>query len=257
MLRDLYPVGVPLSDLAKMFNRSIHAVEHRVTALRLRRKIRGGAKKPWREWTPAQEDVLRQLWPHASRWDIMAALSGFTWGAIRVRAAKLGLLHITPARGGQPISREPLPLSSVEAAYIAGIIDGEGTISLAPHRGVFTPIVSIYNTSLPLIEWLAQRLPKALQLNRMNSPGRFGVTRQWYLRVGGYNVYPVLVTVAPYLVVKKRHADLLMEFFQLRFSKMKYQYGERERIIAMEIKELNQRKSSVPSASPSMDGCIT
>jgi hypothetical protein len=44
-------------------------------------------------------------------------------------------------------------LSETEAAYVAGIIDGEGTITLTrTHRGEGRrPIVSISSTELPLL----------------------------------------------------------------------------------------------------------
>lgn len=47
-------------------------------------------------------------------------------------------------------------LSSSEAAYVAGIIDGEGTITLTrTHRGEYRrPIVSISSTELPLLSYV-------------------------------------------------------------------------------------------------------
>ena len=47
-------------------------------------------------------------------------------------------------------------LTSSEAAYIAGIIDGEGTVTLTrTHRGENRrPIVSIRSTELPLLQYV-------------------------------------------------------------------------------------------------------
>jgi hypothetical protein len=47
-------------------------------------------------------------------------------------------------------------LSDVEAAYVAGIIDGEGTITLTrTHRGENRrPVVSISSTELPLLSYV-------------------------------------------------------------------------------------------------------
>lgn len=56
-------------------------------------------------------------------------------------------------------------LSEAEAAYVAGIIDGEGTITLTrTHRGEGRrPVVSISSTELPLLQYTytsAQRAAK-------------------------------------------------------------------------------------------------
>lgn len=52
-----------------------------------------------------------------------------------------------------PIIRE---LSATEAAYVAGIVDGEGTITLTRvHRGEGRrPVVSISSTELPLLQYI-------------------------------------------------------------------------------------------------------
>jgi hypothetical protein len=47
-------------------------------------------------------------------------------------------------------------LSEIEAAYVAGIVDGEGTITLTrTHRGEGRrPVVSISSTELPLLQYI-------------------------------------------------------------------------------------------------------
>lgn len=62
--------------------------------------------------------------------------------------AKLAYVH--------PKMSELRTLSAVDAAYVAGIIDGEGTITLVRmHRGENRrPVVSISNTELQLLQYV-------------------------------------------------------------------------------------------------------
>src|SRR4051794_12253583 len=49
-------------------------------------------------------------------------------------------------------------LTESESAYLAGIIDGEGTITIAKTRGIYyRPNIVIANTSSLLRDWLASR----------------------------------------------------------------------------------------------------
>jgi len=68
-------------------------------------------------------------------------------------------------------------LSEAEAAYVAGIIDGEGTITLTrTHRGEGRrPVVSISSTELPLLRYIrsiigAGRITSKVTARRHHSP---------------------------------------------------------------------------------------
>lgn len=70
-----------------------------------------------------------------------------------------------------------------EWAYVAGIIDGEGSVGVlrydthkrrnpnAPYRWHFAPYLKIANTNLDLMEWLQQRLPlRKTRWHKSDSP---------------------------------------------------------------------------------------
>ena len=44
-------------------------------------------------------------------------------------------------------------MKSVEIAYLAGLIDGDGTISINKDRRSHKPVVSIANTNREVLEW--------------------------------------------------------------------------------------------------------
>lgn len=99
-------------------------------------------------------------------------------------------------------------LSTVEAAYLAGIIDGEGTISLYMNKGKQTVQVSlsIANTDRPLLNWA--RLLTGLgdtHFEKQTNP-RHKIRGRW--RCGADAAISVIRQIKPFLKIKSRQADL-------------------------------------------------
>jgi hypothetical protein len=127
-------------------------------------------------------------------------------------------------------------LSTPELAYLAGIIDGEGTITLSVREKYAQPVVTISNTSYLLRDWMTARgFTANMTLN---------TNKRWYWRLGwtGYALDQFLPLVRPYLVIKARHSDLLMEFISLRRAQSKSERPtDRMREIVLQIRWLNER----------------
>ena len=110
---------------------------------------------------------------------------------------------------------EARQMSPTEAAYLAGLVDGEGHVSIYGGYGKNDPHayrvhLSIANTALPLLEWciLATNVGG---LTKQGAPGpRQKQVYNW--QTGAENAYAVLQQVRPYLVIKAERADLAMEF---------------------------------------------
>jgi LAGLIDADG-like domain len=106
-------------------------------------------------------------------------------------------------------------LSDVEAAYVAGIIDGEGTITLTrTHRGENRrPVVSISSTELPLLSYVqsvvgAGRITGKMCTREHHSPSfAYCITSRQALRLLA-QVYPFLRTY------KSKRARLLLDEYQ-------------------------------------------
>ncbi len=109
------------------------------------------------------------------------------------------------------------PLSAIEAAYIAGIIDGEGCIDVArcrPDRqrknGRFLLLVTINMTSSVVLDWLnkATGLGTTKPIHRGRRPGQ----RPYYgWQAVSAGAASLLQQVVPYLVLKREHAQLLLD----------------------------------------------
>jgi hypothetical protein len=103
-------------------------------------------------------------------------------------------------------------LSSTDAAYVAGIIDGEGTVTLTrTHRGEHRrPVVSISSTELPLL----LHVRTVVGVGRITNKGR---TRPYHSASFAYLVSSrqalvLLEQVLPYLqTYKKQRAQMLLE----------------------------------------------
>ena len=103
-----------------------------------------------------------------------------------------------------------LKLSPLECAYLAGMIDGDGTISAQLFKGRYIrPIVNIHNTSFPLLQWAHERgFSGSLARNTL---GRAYFRMSWT----GYGVDQILIPLHPYLVIKGPQADLVLELITL------------------------------------------
>ena len=100
-----------------------------------------------------------------------------------------------------------------EIIYLAGLVDGEGTISLASCRGYYRPFCCITTTDPLLIAWLKRFFwqKETHCKNQRNRPYVKAV-------LTGYGITPFLNALEPYLVIKKVHCQILRSYIALRLS---------------------------------------
>ena len=100
--------------------------------------------------------------------------------------------------------------------YLAGIIDGEGTIGIGrqmlPNNNyTYRQHLIIGNTDIRLIEWLVEnfggKFPKAV-----NSNEKWKDSYMWQLT--GTKSYKLLKKVRPYLLLKQEQADNAIELWE-------------------------------------------
>jgi len=120
--------------------------------------------------------------------------------------------------------------------YLAGLLDGEGTVIASRTRGTgskndsISMRVVITNTSLPLIEWLLEEVGGTFNLK----PSQKAHHRQAYSwLLGGKNAADFLTVLLPYLVVKKAQAEA-----GLRIAST---VGKRNAPLTEEVKEIRER----------------
>lgn len=98
-------------------------------------------------------------------------------------------------------------------AYTAGLIDGEGYISLLKAYNTdhqYTPVVKVSSTDPYMTVFLHANFGGHLDKIRTHRPPQ-KPSRMWTLR-NGRNVSKFLEKIYPYLLVKKAQAGLVMEY---------------------------------------------
>lgn len=133
-----------------------------------------------------------------------------------------------------------VPPTVTERAYIAGFVDGEGCIGLhhksdIPSNGriSYGPYLAITNSDLPILEWIQKKtrggvIAKGIY-NGVNAKDRN------VLKYQVDQMTRILEYLRPYLIVKARQADLLLEYLKTK--------GERGRRI--ESEELYARRAAI------------
>ena len=105
-------------------------------------------------------------------------------------------------------------LTEPEKAYLAGIIDGEGSISLVRHKGPrcglhnLDAVVKVTNTDSVLIGWLREKTGVGSIYHRSRAGSRY---RDVYTIVWATTaVRDILEAVLPYLVIKRDRAEIVL-----------------------------------------------
>lgn len=121
--------------------------------------------------------------------------------------------------GGKRVPDLTIPRESVALAYLAGIIDGEGCISVdaVPSPSTGAPShnlrVVVTNTSERLILWLKSIGGTVRLSQRRTVPRHWLPIYRWV--VHGKNASTLLAAILPFLVIKRDQAMLALEFMAL------------------------------------------
>lgn len=100
-------------------------------------------------------------------------------------------------------------------AYLAGIIDGEGSIMIYWNHTTdrFTLMIKVSNTSKPMVDWLFENFGGASYA--INPPSKL-IHKQWKQQyvweVRKPETLPFLEELHPYLVVKKEQCEIAIKF---------------------------------------------
>lgn len=103
-------------------------------------------------------------------------------------------------------------LTEREIAYIAGIVDGEGTVRLQRHPGsasgrYYYPVVRVNNTHQGLMEWLQETYPSTKLHYSVLPPPR---KPRWEIVWIGKPALRLLRIILPHLIVKRRQAEVVL-----------------------------------------------
>ena len=149
-------------------------------------------------------------------------------------------------------------LTPTEWAYTAGIIDGEGSISIlrvSKRKGlhyILQPVVSVTNTNESLLSWLGMKLD--MRVDKRHRPQVIGQNHLkrvpavcYVITVWGYRVYNLLTSIEPHLIVKKAQAQTVTAFLDSRRERSEALYNppyiQEELDLWLKVRALNRKES--------------
>jgi hypothetical protein len=167
-------------------------------------------------------------------------------------------------------------LTAEQAAYLAGAIDGEGSLAIQHKKAqqyrspTFMFVARITNTNLPWLEGIQREIGGRIYSS--NSKKRLNRRPCFVLSLRGGEARTMLVQVQPWLRIKQRHAEILLRYFDVAARRrtmnsvnQKTDPGVIAELDALykEIKSINLRglvqNWTVPPPKPrgkcQMDGC--
>jgi len=123
-----------------------------------------------------------------------------------------------------------IPGEKWKLGYLAGLIDGEGVISLVKHEGTFGGFVvqlAVYNTDERLVRWIQENFGgHVYSRDRSKTKGYFGYRKQrewkWYIS-RTLDVYYILFHVRDYLIVKRQKAEQVLQFLKEKLLALRYE----------------------------------
>ena len=152
------------------------------------------------------------------------------------------------------------------AAYIAGFIDGEGSIGLTSHgrlrrdgraRGLtFRPVVTVYNKHRGVLESMRGYAKVGRLHVRVRNRQEWSDAHIWKVD-GGRDVEQLLRLIAPHLVVKREQATLLLRFIERRREQHTRPYTETDYELVLALRKVNGRHPGHGSPMRDLPGIQT
>lgn len=114
--------------------------------------------------------------------------------------------------------KPPDPISTLDArtaAYLAGLLDGEGSFQVTRHKSMTAyPRVCLAMTHKPVMSWVAELLGGiSVWVNNHTAQRRNPMWKpQYIVAVQGHRAVALCKVVRPYLRVKQEQADVILAF---------------------------------------------
>ena len=126
---------------------------------------------------------------------------------------------------------------------MAGIVDGEGTVTLAKDRKnqTPTPSVSVANNDLKLLQWIRERVAGTI-ISKKKRLAHHSDSYAWSIKQD--RALRFLKEIRFYLIVKKPQADLILKEYKAvthRAGKYIPEMLEKKNALVAKIRKLNKR----------------
>lgn len=96
---------------------------------------------------------------------------------------------------------------STNLSYLAGIVDGEGCISLEKRENNnYRIVISVANTDGRLIDWIFENFGGRIKIHNRGEIHK----KSWKWIITGQKAISLIKDIIPFLIVKKNQAELIL-----------------------------------------------
>jgi hypothetical protein len=141
-------------------------------------------------------------------------------------------------------------LSLIDAIYIAGFIDGEGTITIHKYSGKYLPRVMVSSTNKEILFWIKEKVGKGFISERKWKNKKWKTGYVWILD-GNLTVKNFISQIFQFLKIKRLQATLALGVptkisgHYLKCKKENKKVIYLQDLLHREIKRLNERGVNV------------
>lgn len=224
-------------QIADMLGRTRGAVQHRADLLGLIRYHRAA-------WSDSDQQKLKDVYQSSTNKELLNLFPQRSIQGIQTKARQIGLAKDwSDAAHFLSYSH----LSQTDLAYLAGIIDGEGHITIISARKgkLFVPVIGVANSS-PEITGFLETVPFYWKAEEpeVKQNGRIIKQRRpiYRYRIVGMRILSLLKVLSPYLRAKKQQCMIVMQYIKSRRNRGPYSLEELE--LVRKIRMVNSRKYS-------------
>lgn len=237
ILRNSYPNSSRKNLFELLPNKRWTSIRHKASELKLTKKYLG-------IWSPMELEMLEKSWSDKTKPELLILLPDKDWSSIRHKAFELKLRkHKLRVRYWHTYWNIPnIHLTDRQIGYFAGIIDGEGHICIVRSKqkgGIYyAPIIGITNTDQSLIDKCIEIFKTGRYYSqKMKNPKH--KTKLVYNIGSVKGVKQILTQIIDELTVKKKRAELVLEFIKVKESKTGYGVHPREIDLYEKMRTLN------------------
>ena len=121
--------------------------------------------------------------------------------------------------------------ATTQIAYLAGIIDGEGSIYIGnfssnPVTGnpYYQTNVQVTNTDKPLIDWLSQTFGGLISKRTPRQMAHNSTKQAWVWTASGDRVTHLCEIILPFVICKKRQCEIMLKM-RATYTKLQHKKG--------------------------------
>jgi hypothetical protein len=237
LLTSMVSQGYSYIDIAQKLGRTIHSVRLKARSLNIRRIA-------YKKWSEEETQLLKVLLKTKSLSELSKIFKR-SKGAIASKVHSLGLAtdHYNELHNSTNINTN---LPEWLKGYIAGLVDGEGTVSIVKtnrrdrKNEQYKPLIKISNTCRKALDVIIERVGGFRyhsEKGRLSHNSRIPIYDILIEKHKDVEVF--LKTILPYLLIKRKHAELVLKFCKSRLTKPNHApYDNEELAVIDEIKKL-------------------